>query len=471
MLAPAITRTPKLYLKDLLALNLPITVDDDQVKIQKTLRGNNLRQPLSISLDKILEAKEPGLIAYIFKSCLNDRPNLLPFIFEYKSTVKLARHFIRHCSGSTCSCRSYLANIQRYSDWLQYNPDQIIADVKPNGPIADPQRILNHCGFLNDYLAELQDKELTAASVNNAIKSVKTFYSVHSVEIKIKKVKNSRAVVYKDRAPKPEELTKLLNILDTRDAFIIAAIATGGFREGTFSKLKYRHIKEDLEAGIIPIHIYVEAEITKGKYHDYDTFINAEASELLKQYLQERRQGNKFFDPENITDESPLIRNERSNKSSEGVSEKAIRDIVHGALLKAGIIKRLPNSRYYNIRTHSLRKYFRTQMGAAKVDPEVIKYMMGKTIDTYESIQSLGIETLRNTYVSAGIAIRSKTKANKIEQLKEILRSWGENPEEILTKDALMRGNITEISGDREDRQLSLLADSLKKAIKEEVSK
>jgi len=46
--------------------------------------------------------------------------------------------------------------------------------------------------------------------------------------------------------------------------------------------LKYRHIKEDLEAKRIPLHIQAEAEITKGKNHDYDTFINAEASQLLK---------------------------------------------------------------------------------------------------------------------------------------------------------------------------------------------
>ena len=68
----------------------------------------------------------------------------------------------------------------------------------------------------------------------------------------------------------------------TRESFVVAAIATGGFREGTFAKLKYRHVREDLEANRIQIHLHIEAAITKGKYHDYDTFINAEASHLLK---------------------------------------------------------------------------------------------------------------------------------------------------------------------------------------------
>lgn len=44
---------------------------------------------------------------------------------------------------------------------------------------------------------------------------------------------------------------------------------------------------------------------------------------------------------------------------------------------------------------------------------------MDKTIDTIEDLKSIGIETLRNLYLSAGLAIRPKTEENRIEQLKE----------------------------------------------------
>ncbi len=94
---------------------------------------------------------------------------------------------------------------------------------------------------------------------------------------------------------------------------------------------------------------------------------------------------------------------------------------------------------------------------------------MGHTIDTYEDVQSLGIDTLRNLYVSAGLAIRPKTQSNRIEQLKEIIRAWGQNPEEILTKDALLRGNITETNEQYQNHQLTLLADQLKHFIKSEL--
>jgi len=42
-------------------------------------------------------------------------------------------------------------------------------------------------------------------------------------------------------------------------------LALGGFREGTLVKLKYRHIRDDLEKGIVPLHVHIKAEITKGK--------------------------------------------------------------------------------------------------------------------------------------------------------------------------------------------------------------
>jgi len=246
---------------------------------------------------------------------------VIPFIFENQSMLKLARHFLRHLSGSHRSCLTYSVNVRKYALWIGYSPDLIIQDVKPQGANPDPIKVQNHCGFLNDYLDELQDDFLKPTAVNNCIKAVKTFYHVNGIEVKLSE-RLPRKVAYKDRAPKPEEITRMLDKSAVREAFIIAALATGGFREGTFCKLKYRHIKEDLEANRVPIHIYIEAEITKGKYHDYDTFINAEASYLLKMYIADRKRGSRYTPPEEITDGSPLIRSNYNANNVVGVTAK-----------------------------------------------------------------------------------------------------------------------------------------------------
>jgi hypothetical protein len=219
----------------------------------------------------------------------------------------MARHLLRHYSGSYKSCLIYTVNVNRYSTWLGYSPDLIIADLKPVGNIPDPQRVQNHIGYLNDYLAQLQDDGLKPGGVENYIKAVKTFYRVNGVKIELTEPL-SRRVVYKDRAPKPEELATMMELTDLRGKVIVSSFALGGFREETFSKLLYRHIKEDLEADTIPIHIHVEIEITKGKYHDYDTFLATEAVQFLKLYLEQRKKGTRRIPPETINEESPLFR-------------------------------------------------------------------------------------------------------------------------------------------------------------------
>jgi hypothetical protein len=72
-------------------------------------------------------------------------------------------------------------------------------------------------------------------------------------------------------------------------------------------------------------------------------------------------------------------------------------------------------------------------------------------------LQSLGIDKLRGIYSAAGLAIRTKTQVSKVDALKEIIRAWGINPEQALSRDALTEGAIklkTQI--DPENHQLSV---------------
>ncbi|MCX8153633.1 MAG: hypothetical protein N3E52_04280 [Candidatus Bathyarchaeota archaeon] len=89
--------------------------------------------------------------------------------------------------------------------------------------------------------------------------------------------------------------------------------------------------------------------------------------------------------------------------------------------------------------------------------------MMGHTISTYHDIQIKGIEYLGGIYSAAALSIRPKTRVSKIDALKEIIRAFGLNPEEILTRQALARSNATGISRDQpEEHQLHQLSIALK---------
>jgi hypothetical protein len=67
--------------------------------------------------------------------------------------------------------------------------------------------------------------------------------------------------------------------------------------------------------------------------------------------------------------------------------------------VKAGLLK-APRGRMYELRLHSLRKYFKTQLSALGVQSDYVDYMMGHTVSVYNDIQSLGVEKLRNVYAA-----------------------------------------------------------------------
>jgi hypothetical protein len=124
-----------------------------------------------------------------------------------------------------------------------------------------------------------------------------------------------------------------------------------------------------------------------------------------------------------------------------------------------------------DLRTHSLRKYFKTQLLALGVQPDYVDYMMGHTVDTYDDIQSLGVDKLRNIYAIAGLSIRTKTHVNKVEALKEMIRALGMNPEQYLSREALAEGAITHRSQeDFENQQLAVLRSQLKQLLRQEAT-
>ncbi len=441
-------------------------VEDGFFFVDKSPRGYALRHPVKIPVSSVLAVKERGLVSYIVRAFASDRPSLISLVFENHSLVRLARHFLRHCSGSPMSLYAYTDTVSRYSRFLENSPDMIINDAKAGGNIMDPVRAQNHIGFLEEYLANLQDNGLSPGRVHGEVKHIRTWYRTNGVSIKLGEPL-SRRVTYKDRAPTPEEVLRLLEVASLREKVIVSMICLGGFRESTLAMLQYRHVREDIEKSIVPIHIHVDANETKGKYADYDTYIGAEAAEYLKLYLNNRRRGSPEWTkdgtrskdrrpPEELTDTSSLIRDENS-LISRPIGPKQIRKMVHNLYIITGLVK-APKGRMYDVRVHSLRKYFKTQLVAHGVPESFVDYFMGHKLDTYNDIQSLGIEKLREVYTTADIAIRPRTKISKMETIKEMIRALGENPEQILSREALAKGATTHLDpANVQEHQLQVL--------------
>ena len=435
-------------------------LDRDDVEALDELQG------LSVNY---LSSREKKAREYVADSFSGKMPSLIPFAIQNDSVLKLASYLLKYTTGSRYTLYQYVFGVHRFCKWIGKSPDEITKEASMDKSVVE-RYVLK----LDDFIGDLQAEGLAPGTINNHVKGVKALFRVNGIGLTLP-FRVPKSIRYPDRAPTPEELARVIDVADLRDKVIVSLLALSGVRIGTLAKLRYRHVKLDLEKGVIPVHMRIEAEITKGKYHDYDTFIGSECVEYLKVYLRARRLGNERLEcgrkrgmpPEEIVDSSPLIRNEHK-AVVEAISPSMVHYVVHGLYCRAGLIEKGGKVRY-DLRAHSIRKYFRTQLGAISTIPtDYIDYMMGHTISTYNDIKMKGVEFLRNLYASSGLSIKPKTRLSKLEQLKIFVESLGFNPNEVLSRDALAMPHRTVV--DPEQRKIDVLNQALKEAIIKELN-
>jgi integrase len=433
---------------------------NDTAEVSSELQGLN---------SKVLPLREKKAREYVMSSFMGKMPSLIPFALVNESILRLASYLLKYTTGSKHTLYQYVFGIHRFCSWMRNSPDELIRTS-----MANKNAVNRYVLKIDDFIGDLQAENLAPGTINNHVKGVKALFRVNGIGLTLpyRVPKNIR---FPDRSPTPEELSRMIDIAGLREKVIVSLLALSGVRIGTLAKLQYHHVKQDLENGLMPVHMHIEAEITKGKYHDYDTFIGSEGVEYLKAYLKARRLGNERLEsgrkrgmpPEGIVDSSPLIRNEHKT-TVETISLSMVHYVVHGLYLRAGLIGKCSKARY-DLRAHSIRKYFRTQLGAISTIPtDYIEYMMGHTISTYNDIKMKGVEFLRNLYASSGLSIKPRTRLSKLDQLKIFAESLGFNPNDVLSRDALAMPHRTLV--DPEQRKIDVLNQVLKDAILKELN-
>jgi hypothetical protein len=435
------------------------------VVLARTRRGNSLKKVFVSEIRGPVTKLRVAMCQYVARA-FETVPRLANFVLSYSSAMKLVEYLYRRRTKSEKTLYIYGYNLSRFCNAVHKTPDELVAEcLSPQG-YPDPLKLREAAKRIDSFAGELEADGAAPCTLASYRYSLKTFYMVNEIYLQLPKIGSNR-VVYRDRSPTPEELSKLLEVADLRGKVIVSMLALGGFREGTLVRLKYGHVKDDLEKGTNPVHVHVEAEITKGKYADYDTFVGKEAVEYLKLYLDQRRLGTEKIPPEDITEESPLIR--ANSRVVQPLSAEQVYDIVHELYRKVGLVSKKVGARY-QLRPHSIRKFFRTQLTALGVPTDYIEYMMGHKLSTYHDVNMKGIEFLRNIYAASGLSIRPKTRVGRIEILKEIVRGMGLNPEEVLSKETLAKPWRTYASPvEREEEQVKVLSQSLKEMLRKEL--
>ncbi|MCW4048942.1 MAG: hypothetical protein NWE89_04315 [Candidatus Bathyarchaeota archaeon] len=95
---------------------------------------------------------------------------------------------------------------------------------------------------------------------------------------------------------------------------------------------------------------------------------------------------------------------------------------------------------------------------------------MRHVTDTFNDMQSVGIEYIREIYRNSGLSIRPQTKINKIEPLKGVIMALGLDPNEVLSREAMVKPHRTIIGPSaRQEQDYVILQKTIKKTLLEEL--
>lgn len=152
------------------------------------------------------------------------------------------------------------------------------------------------------------------------------------------------------------------------------------------------------------------------------------------------------------------------------ISESQVHNVVSELYKQTGMIRKTTMKRY-EVRPNGLRKYFKTQMTKlGTINADYIEYMMGHVTDRYNDIESVGMEYLRGLYWNSGLSIRPKTKLNKIETLKGVSLALGLDPNEVLSREAMVKPHRTIIDPtQRQESDFRILSKTIRKTLIDEL--
>ncbi|HEV2119338.1 MAG TPA: site-specific integrase [Candidatus Bathyarchaeia archaeon] len=427
-------RPRELRLDELSFLTSYGTFVGESIRLERSPKNYRLKTPITVETTKVLNLKQTDLVQYVLDTFLSTGPKLLPFVLENESLIQMARHLLRVRSGSQQTLYHTVNTVLMYSTRVGATPDQLIADVKPTG-LPNPLRIEKHRKFLATCLEEMQEQGRAPGRISGYQKQIRMFYNVNAVELPRIPLRKPNPI-YEDASPSVEDILRMLDYATLREKFVISVLCLSGMREGTLVRLKYGHIKRDYEAKNPIIHVHVNEDITKGKYAPYDAFFSHEAEYYCRQYIEARKKGgllHPHMGPEQIDDDSPLIRDELNDRvrglnrmKPQPIGEKQLYKLVHSAIARAGLLRPIkPGHLHYTLRPHTLRKVYAVNMEYARMPMSLIQYTMGHVTDTYHQVQSKGVEYMRNEYAKAGFSLRPKTPQTRLEILENFAQSLG----------------------------------------------
>jgi len=366
-------------------------------------------------------------------------------LFKHPTVEKWLRQF----ADSPNTLTTYLYYFNRFVKWSGMNPDDYIEMAHRDMPRA--------FSILKDFYSHLLTKvaSKTASCAFSTVRSFLVWNDLHPPRTP------RRFKAYREHEPEytptPEDVARMVDAAtNLRDKAVIAFLPQSGQRVRVLTALRYKHVKDDLEAERVPIIVRVPEvllamrgiNVNKNRV-SYKFALGGDAAYFLKLMIEERRRQG-----EEITDDSWLFRGyaylpegsiapRRVPRGAPGppISTQRIREIVHRAAWSAGIQRKGPG-KIYRIHPHVFRRFFNTQLRSAGVDRIDREYLLGHRLPYAGAYDKYTYDYIRRMWISKrldywlGISRPSPTK--DILDLMTLCRDMGLDPDKVL-EDATRR--------------------------------
>jgi len=271
-----------------------------------------------------------------------------------------------------------------------------------------------------DYEEDIQKfmKSLNGAApltIKLKVSNVKTFLLENDIELPQKfwnkinrRIKGSRALTL-DRIPTNTELKQLLLHMPIQGKAAYLCLESSGMRIGELLKSNI----DDLYLNEDPARIQVRGEVTKTG-NSRHAFFSREAQEALVEWLKVREEYLRA-----AVAKSHLYKKSLEDKRVFPFDPRTAYSIWTKALHNSGLNGKDKSTGREKIHPHTLRKFFRTRLGATGIPVDVIEALMGHEGYLTEVYRRYTLEDLRKFYLQGESALLVFTDAAEVTKLRQ----------------------------------------------------